>query len=303
MKTAALLPTFSMLALAVSIAPAHAIPTTFVSGTGSGTACTRTAPCASFLAAHDATDAGGQIICLDAGVFPFAATITKSITIDCSGTVGAVASAFRINAPGGVVRLRGLSFRMDSVSNGVVFLDGAALFVENCTFTDNTASVGINFEPRSGTAKLFVTNTTFMNHEGIVIAPQMSAGAQVVLDRVRVEKSDGIGIEVDSVPGGGPVVVQIRNSVLANDQFGIRANPPNGNTNPIVSVTFDRGAMIYNHVAAETNGSSSFITLGRSSVTSNQIGLASGGQIKSYQNNHLSGNVSDGTVSAISTLK
>ena len=41
----------------------------WVSGTGSGTACTRAAPCADFQAAHDATSAGGEINCVDAGDF------------------------------------------------------------------------------------------------------------------------------------------------------------------------------------------------------------------------------------------
>src|SRR5689334_18173709 len=108
MSTIACLPAAAMLALVALVAPAHAIPTTFVSQTGGGTACTRAAPCASFQAAHDVTDAGGQIICVDPGVFN-AAIITKSITIDCSGTIGATASGFQVNAPGAVVRLRGLS--------------------------------------------------------------------------------------------------------------------------------------------------------------------------------------------------
>src|SRR5689334_22627863 len=83
--------------LAAWMQPANAIPRTFVSGTGSGTTCTRAAPCASFATAQTATDLGGEINCVDAGVFP-PAVITKSLTIDCTGTLGATASGFQVNA-------------------------------------------------------------------------------------------------------------------------------------------------------------------------------------------------------------
>src|SRR5690349_3598944 len=114
MNTVALLSTgFATLASVVLAATsAQAIPRTFVSGTGSGTACTRAAPCATFQAAHDATTTGGQVNCLDPGDFGSVA-ITKAITIDCTGTFGAgtgpaTGDAVTVNA-GGAVRLRNLS--------------------------------------------------------------------------------------------------------------------------------------------------------------------------------------------------
>ena len=39
----------------------------WVSSTGSGTTCTRAAPCSNFSTAHDATNAGGVISVLDSG--------------------------------------------------------------------------------------------------------------------------------------------------------------------------------------------------------------------------------------------
>ena len=48
-------------------APAHALPRTFVSGTGSdGNPCTASQPCLSFQHAHDVTDPSGEISCLNA---------------------------------------------------------------------------------------------------------------------------------------------------------------------------------------------------------------------------------------------
>src|ERR1700750_896995 len=85
-------------------APAQAIPRSFVSAAGGGAACTRALPCATFQAAHDATDANGEIDCIDAGQFG-GVVITKSITIDCTGTIGAGANTITINTTSAVVRL------------------------------------------------------------------------------------------------------------------------------------------------------------------------------------------------------
>src|SRR5438045_1699840 len=57
---------------------------TFVSRTGSGTACTASAPCASVQLAYAATDPNGVIRCVD-GDDPLASSLTigKSLTVDC----------------------------------------------------------------------------------------------------------------------------------------------------------------------------------------------------------------------------
>ena len=70
--------------------PAQALSDrTWVSGLGtnSGT-CTRAAPCATFQFAHDQTNPGGEINCVDAGSYG-TMFITKSITVSCeAGTAG-----------------------------------------------------------------------------------------------------------------------------------------------------------------------------------------------------------------------
>src|SRR5205823_3447799 len=101
---------------------ANAVPRTFVSGTGTdaGT-CVRNVPCLTFSFAHGQTDAGGEINCVDAGDFgPL--TITKSITIDCAGTVGGIlvtsGTAITINTASVVVRLRNLTINGGSTTAG-----------------------------------------------------------------------------------------------------------------------------------------------------------------------------------------
>ena len=91
------------------VAPADAIPRTFVSGKGGGVACTRAAPCADLQTAHDATDSGGEVTCLDGGNFAGASTVTisKSITIDCGG--GSVGTVFASGAQGFLINTQASS--------------------------------------------------------------------------------------------------------------------------------------------------------------------------------------------------
>src|SRR5580698_1587724 len=72
-------------------APAQAQASrTWVSGVGDdANPCSRTAPCKTFAGAISKTLAGGEIDCLDPGGFG-GITITKAITLDCSGTYGSV---------------------------------------------------------------------------------------------------------------------------------------------------------------------------------------------------------------------
>ena len=80
--------TLTVLALvAAGLASAQATRT-WVSGVGDdANPCSRTAPCKTYAGAISKTADGGTINCMDPGGFG-AVTITKSISIDCEGTVG-----------------------------------------------------------------------------------------------------------------------------------------------------------------------------------------------------------------------
>ena len=111
-------------------APAHAQATrTFVSGVGNDAdPCSRTAPCKTFAGAISKTFINGEIDCLDPGGFG-TLTITKSITIDCTGTLGSVLASgtngFNINIPVNAndpfrtVRLRGLTINGTGASGTI----------------------------------------------------------------------------------------------------------------------------------------------------------------------------------------
>jgi len=136
---------------------------TWVSGVGDdANPCSRTAPCKTFAGAISKTAPGGEIDALDPGGFG-ALTITKSITLDGGG--GQVGSVLVAGTNGIVVaaatndvviirnmRLNGLlgngSGSGNAGINGIRFLTGAALHIENCyTFGFNTN--GIDIEPPS----------------------------------------------------------------------------------------------------------------------------------------------------------
>src|SRR6266853_3841816 len=111
---------------------------TWVSGVGDDVnPCSRTAPCKTFAGALSKTAPGGEIDCLDPGGFG-AVTITKAITLDCTGTFGSVlvSGTNGINVQAGgpdVVILRGIRF--DGVNTGlnaVNFLSGNKLIVDRC---------------------------------------------------------------------------------------------------------------------------------------------------------------------------
>src|SRR5579864_4117702 len=137
---------FAVVLLWAGLAGAQA-SRTWVSGVGDdANPCSRTAPCKTFAGAISKTAAGGEIDALDPGGFG-ALTITKAITIDggggqvasvlVSGTNGIVVQA----GPSDVIILRNL--RINGIGtgiNGIRFLTGKALSVENCDifgFTTN----------------------------------------------------------------------------------------------------------------------------------------------------------------------
>src|SRR5271154_5984590 len=106
----------ALVGMLLLVAPAEAQATrTWVSGVGDdANPCSRTAPCKTFAGAISKTAASGEINCIDPGGFG-ALTITKAITIDCtgveagvlvSGTNGFVVAAATTDA----VVIKGLDF-------------------------------------------------------------------------------------------------------------------------------------------------------------------------------------------------
>jgi hypothetical protein len=273
----------------------------WVSSTGSGTACTRAAPCANAMTAQSVTNAGGVISILDSGAGDSVGIeITKSLTLRAEGVDGgstlsqAGASFIFINAgPSDVVTVEGLHV---NGTGGIRFDAGGHLHVVRCVITNERSSFGhgIRFRPNSP-SKLSVTDTVISNMGsgtggGIVINPNSGGSARVNLERVTVN-GNLFGIAVDgtnstaginmaiadsmiggnsqdgiiaTTPGGGaPIGVYLKNTKSVNNAFGIRSLGAN------VTVRVDGSSVIGNGTGLSFSGGGALLTFGNNAVQAN----------------------------------
>jgi hypothetical protein len=283
---------------ATSLAEAQA-SRTWVSGVGDdANPCSRTAPCKTFAGAISKTATGGEINVLDPGGFG-TVNITKSISIvNESGPIGGILASLTngviVNAPAGsVVTLRGLDINgFGNGINGIRFLSGGALFVENCQIYGFTGK-GIDAQPTTA-AHLFVSDTVIRNNAsatggGILLTPLAPGNSLVAtIDRVRLERNL-FGVRADA-----NARVTVRDSVstgnTTNGYLAISASGP-------VTMTLE------NSLAADSTsngissqGAASTIRISNMTVTGNGSGLTSsgGGAIVSFGNNRIAGNTANG---------
>lgn len=277
---------------------------TWVSGVGDDVnPCSRTAPCKTFAGAISKTAAGGEINCLDPGGFG-AVTITKSMTIDCTGTMGSILAAgtngVNVNdsataTPGTiVVRLRGLSIHGAGTGFiGINYVSGAALHVEDTVvfgFRTGTA-FGLRVANSINTSKTFVTNTVLTSNGtgavggGVQVRPTAAASAQLVLVRTQMNQNV-FGLAADGTGTTGGVNVQVFDSTAnGNTQTGILGT---SNANGL-SVMVHNSSANHNLVGISASGAGTNVRVGSSSVTGNNTGL-SGAAVLSYLNNQVNGN-------------
>jgi hypothetical protein len=288
-------------ALLANAGPARAATHTWVSATGTNTGlCPATAPCRTLQYALTQTVAGGVISVLSSGDYA-SVTIDKSINIVAEGVEATIlflpgGPGIVVNAPGGVVVLRGLTIQPSSTANiGISFVAGTALHVYNC-FIRKT-NTGIKFSPASGTSELSVADSTITGatSHGLFIFPTGSGSAKVMIDRVRVNGSASVrGIYVY---GGstGSINGTVRDSVLEGGNYGVHVVENNSGTS---NVMIDRSALVHNTgYGAVASGAGATIRIGDSVVTGNNIGLyaVGGGVVASYGTNKVNSNNSDGT--------
>jgi hypothetical protein len=289
----------TVMCLFLAASAAHAQATrTWVSGVGDDVnPCSRTAPCKTFAGAISKTAAQGQINVLDPGGFG-GVTITKSITIDASGSFAGVlvslgSNGIVINAGAtDVVVLRGLTIDgVNTAANGIRFLAGGALHIENCVI-NNFAQKGIDIEPSTSTF-LYIKDTIVRNNTaggvanggGILLKPSGTGSVRAELDNVRMERNI-FGLQTET-----NTETVVKNSVIAgNLGIGVNAiSAVNGNVqinleNTVVSNNTSHGV--------QASGSNSRVRLSNTMVTNNTgtgINPISGGLVQSWGNNRLFG--------------
>lgn len=270
---------------------------TWVSGVGDdANPCSRTAPCKTFAGAISKTAASGEISVLDPGGFGVV-TITKAITINGDGTLAGILSAgttgIIVNAGANdVIYVRNISINGAGTGlNGIRFLAGKALHVENCNIYgigNNTAGNGNGiFANLTGSGLLFVKDTNIKTCAVAGVTAQSSGGlVGGLLEHVRVE-----GMPTGVVIGNN-AFLSIRDSVINfNTTAGVTIS---GSGTPTAS--FDN-CMLNNNAIGVNVGASGIMNLSSSTLESNTTAVSSAApqaNLRSSGNNRLIGNTSDG---------
>jgi hypothetical protein len=266
-------------------APAYAlIDRTFVShGGNNGNPCTQTSPCQTFGGALAKTASGGEINCLDSGYYGDSFHITISVTIDCRGNYASTwnfntGDGIDINAPGGIVILRGITMESQHGGSdiGVDIEAATTVHIEDCVVMGFYR--GIGDVRTTGLTQLFVKNTVVRNNHFYTNSPGILLAAapknSVVLENVQL-LSNGYGVAVAT---GNNVVIS-RSVISGNEIAGIEADP---------------GAQVMvDNTEISHNKSYGIFALGTVALANTDISFNTSsisGSTMSYGNNRLFGN-------------
>ena len=310
-STAALLGLLVVGGMAYATPAAAQATRTWVSGVGDDVnPCSRTAPCKTFAGAISKTAAGGEINCLDPAGYG-TVTITKSITIDCTGTFGSVLNSGGINGivindgatgtPGTInVILRGLTINGAGTTpglNGIRFVTGASLTLEDVFIENQKSGSGIAIQPTLS-MEFYATNVTMANGgNGILIQAGASAGTRVSLSNVRVSNNANSAVRVET-SGPAGILASLDNVVLVGNGSGLSLNQPGGASGADVILT---NSTVTNNpgIGIATTGAGMRVLVGNTTVFANGTGLSVGtGQIRSFGTNRVEGNGTDGSFTA-----
>ncbi|MES2192850.1 MAG: right-handed parallel beta-helix repeat-containing protein [Pseudomonadota bacterium] len=296
-KTGLSLVLFGLLAvLSLPTTSAQAQATrTWVSGVGDdANPCSRTAPCKTFAGAISKTAAGGEIDCLDPGGFG-AVTITKSMTIDCTGVTGGVLNALSngviVNAAAAdKIVLRNLNIQGTSGANiginGIRFLAGKELQLVRVTILGasnfcvdvNKAAVGILYVNNSffsecltginitttNTVVAVINNSTFNGIPGSGVTAASAGVFANVANSTFVNGGSGV------LASASGAIVNASNNVIANNTTGINASVSGASIRASSNQLYDNGNA-FNVAAGAT-----FLT-GNDNKVSGNAGSASTG--------------------------
>jgi hypothetical protein len=288
-----------------SLAQAQATRT-WVSGVGDdANPCSRTAPCKTFAGAISKTADCGEIDALDPGGFG-AVTITKSITIDGTGTLAGILASLTtgviINADNTkVITLRGLS--INGACNGirgVNVIQAKTVNIEDCVIF-RFANEGVLVNDADGT-NLNVRNTVIRDNTGDGISTTTSSGSakiRTTLDNVRLS-GNGNGLHAKSGS-----LVSARNCVFANNTSdGIFVDAA-GAVFAFVSVwasqiagNLSDGVQVGN--AGNVGGSG--LEIAQNQINRNTgfgVNLSTGATVNTFSNNGIFGNGTDGCTGCV----
>jgi hypothetical protein len=267
---------------------------TWVSGVGDdANPCSRTAPCKTWAGAISKTAPCGEIDALDPGGYG-AVTITKSITLDGTGTFASILASLTtgiiINATNtDVITIRGISINgfcngirgMNILQAKTVNIEDCVIFrfanegilvnesnaiqlnVRNSVIRDNVGD-GVGVSTSTGQAKASFVNSSFTgNGNGI----HAKVNSRMVADQCNFSGNTNNGILADGTTG----VIRVSNSAISNNG----TNGVNGGNGGVVSIN---SCDIHNNV-----GTGALVS--------------PGGEVDTYGNNRIFANGADGCAS------
>ena len=299
--------TIKILALAifmfasVSIAQAQA-SRTWVSGVGDDVnPCSRTAPCKTWAGAISKTAACGEIDALDPGGFG-AVTITKSITLDGTGTFASILASLvtgiTINAQStDVITIRGISIngfcnglqgirilqaKTVNVEDCVIFrfngngitstdADGLRLNVRDTVIRDNTGD-GINAVAGAGAANLARVSLRNVSLNGNTNGMRARAGVTVAATECVFAGNTAAGVFADNTVGGNFAVIRVQRSNISGNVTGVQAGSGAGVATSVVEIGSNQ--IDFN--------------------SGNGVSIQAGGTVETFGNNSILGNGTNG---------
>jgi hypothetical protein len=238
-------------------------------------------------------------------------TITHALTIDGGSaevveTVASGFSAFVINAgPNDRIVLRNLGMNGINQSaapgtNGILFNSGAALAVEHCVI-EGFATYGINFQPPVR-AHLTVSDSILVGNGSFGVAT--GTGALIASTAAGTSGFNRVGIVSTVIDHGTSGITAGQNTKMEIDRvtvgrtglgggdFGITANGLNA------EVSVDYSTISGNNFGGLHATNTAKMYVANSSITYNNTnGILSdaGGQVLSYGNNRVAGNIGGST--------
>jgi hypothetical protein len=275
-----------LVALTATLAQAQATRT-WVSGLGNdANPCSLTAPCKTFAGAISKTAAGGEIDALDPGGYG-AVTITKSITIDGTGTMASILASgtqgIVINNAAAIVHLRNLSIDGAGITlgtNAINVMAASEVHIEKCLI-QNFSNDGINYHPASGF--LTVSDTTIWNAANIGVA--VSTG-RATIENLHAS-ANGAAVSVI-----GSAIATVRNSFADSNGTGFQAIV---NAAAVINL---ENVVITNNTNGVQVGNGATARLSNTTVVSNgSTGMVNDGVsfLVSLSGNIVFGNVTNGT--------
>ncbi len=267
---------------------------TWVSGVGDdANPCSRTAPCKTWAGAISKTAACGEIDALDPGGFG-AVTITKSITLDGTGTFASILASLttgiiiNVGATTDVVTIRGIS--INGFCNGVrgINITGnmpKAVNIEDCVIF-RFANEGIRWSTTAGTVgRLNIRNSVIRDNTGDAVSAATTAGQVKGTFENCSFLNSGNGVHAQGA------------SRLTADHCQFSGNTSNGALADAAGV----GVLRISHSAIHNNGSNGVSASNGSVITINDCdihnntgnGAAGGAAIETFGNNRIFANGTD----------